>query len=78
MTPGFGTVLFILLMVCGIYWCGDVFGRLHKDLATFRETDEPAERFAIVFWWVVTALLLIGMCYAMWIVFGRIYATLHR
>jgi hypothetical protein len=78
MTPSFGTVFSILIIVGGIYWCADVFGRFRKDLATLRESDEPAERIAVIFWWAVTAFVFVYMCFVMWRVWGRIYETFRH
>lgn len=57
----FGVVWNAVLLVIGILWCRDVFGRFATDLEEFRQSEDSAERGVIVFWWAVTAVIVLLM-----------------
>ncbi len=57
----FGIVVNAILLVLGILWCREMFGRWRKDLDEFRSSKEAVDRGVIVFLWVVTALILIAV-----------------
>lgn len=55
----FGIVLNAILVVVGIVWCREMFGRWRRDLAELRNPKDPADRQALVFLWVVTAVIVL-------------------
>jgi len=57
----FGLVWNAVLLVLGILWCREVFGRFATDLEEFRQSQDSAERGAIALWWVVTVLIVLLM-----------------
>ena len=47
----------------GVYWCYEVIRRFPDDIREFRDVKEGARRFAIIFVWVVTAVIaLVLIC----------------
>lgn len=55
----FGVVIDAVLMVLGILWCREMFGRWRKDLAEFRSAKDAATRQALVLVWGITALIVV-------------------
>lgn len=41
----------------GVYWCYVVIRRLQDDIAEFRDIKEGVRRFAIIFVWLLTAVI---------------------
>lgn len=50
-----------LLFLVGCWWVKEVIERLHKDIADVRESSNAYMKVAIVFVWLVTALIIILM-----------------
>lgn len=57
----FGVVWNAVLLVLGILWCREIFGRFAADLEEFRHAEDAAERGAIALWWVVTVVIVLLM-----------------
>lgn len=65
----FGVILNALLVVGGVLWCREMFGRWNKDLAEFRGSKDPSTRWAIGLLWALTAVIaLLLLNWAIWIV----------
>jgi hypothetical protein len=57
----FGIILNAILFALGVVWCKEIFGRFRSELARFRITKDSAEKGVIVFFWVLTAVILLLM-----------------
>jgi len=56
----FGVVLDAILLVLGLVWCREMFGRWRKDLAEFRTAGAgDGSRGALLFLWGVTAIVVL-------------------
>lgn len=55
----FGVVINAILVAVGILWCREMLGRWRRDLAEIRNPKDPADRQALVFLWVVTAVIVL-------------------
>lgn len=55
----FGIVLNAILVVVGLVWCREMFGRWRRDLAEIRAPNDPTDRQVLVFLWIVTALVVL-------------------
>ena len=47
------------MFVITIYWCRDIWGRLHADLAVMRNRGYIVLKSVILFFWTLTILLLV-------------------
>jgi hypothetical protein len=69
-------MVWLFLKACvfglGIFWCREMFKRLPRDLADLKASKESAGRSAILFYWVVTALLMLWMASFVIATFGRV------
>ena len=50
-----------LLFVGGLLWCKEVFERRHDDLEVLREGEDRMHQGLIMGFWVVTALIAVGV-----------------
>ncbi len=57
----------VLILVIGILWCREIFGRFSSDCNELREDKEGTKRIVIVSYWVLTAGVVVLMGY---MVFG--------
>ena len=57
----YGVVIKAILLVGGIYWCHEMFGRWRKDLEEYRTSDDQADRLVIALLWGVTVVILLLM-----------------
>lgn len=58
----FGVIINAILIVMGILWCREMFGRWHKDVADYKaakDAKDPSTRQAIIILWIVTALVVL-------------------
>jgi len=53
----FGIVINAILLVLGVLWCREMFGRWRRDLDDFRSTKDASTRQVLIALWVVTALI---------------------
>ena len=68
----FGVIGTAFLFVFGLWWCKDVIGRFPKDLNEFRTAKRSADKGIIVFFWVLTAGILILVGWFAWGLIGNI------
>jgi len=61
MVPTFGVFVKACLLVGAVLWCREVFGRLGGDMAELVESRDWFCRFAILFVWAVTGLIIFLM-----------------
>jgi len=54
-------LIFVLLFAFGVYWCVCVIKRLPDDIKELRENREGVRIVAIIFIWVVTITIAIGV-----------------
>lgn len=54
-------VFALVLIVAGAIWCKEVFGRLGTDIAEFAEHRDGYRRFAIVFMWLLTVVIVAAL-----------------
>ena len=59
MSLSFGVVLDAILLVLGIAWCREMFGRWRGDLAEFRTTKDPSVRTVSSILWGATAVIAV-------------------
>jgi len=57
----FGIFLDAVLLVLGVLWCREMFGRWRRDLDEFRTTKNASVRQASAILWAVTALVVVLM-----------------
>lgn len=55
----FGVVINAILVVVGIVWCREMFGRWRRDLAEIRAPKDPTDRQVLVFLWALTAVIVV-------------------
>ena len=48
-----------VLLVAGLSWCKEIFGRIGKDAGRLRPSDDTTEKGVIVFLWIVTLGILV-------------------
>ena len=48
-------VIQAILLVGGLWWCKEMWGRFPADLKRVKESQDKAEKGVILFLWVVTA-----------------------
>ncbi len=51
---GFGDLIKIAVLIIGILWCNEIFGRFRNDLAEFKDPKDSTARPVILFFWAVT------------------------
>ena len=54
----FRIMVMILLPIAGYRWCRTIFGRFRADLAVLRESQDSSHKIVIVFWWVLTLVIV--------------------
>ena len=69
---GYGMVLRVLLLVIGVLWCRDVFGRFRSDVAVIRESDDRGHKAVVIFWWILTAGVVLLMLSFAWNLLGNV------
>lgn len=57
----FGVLINAVLLVLGLIWCREMFGRWRRDLDEFRSTKDASVRQALIAIWAVTALIVVLM-----------------
>lgn len=55
----FGIVVNAILLVLGILWCREMFGRLPKDLEEYRTAQDPSVRQTLMILWIATGLIVL-------------------
>lgn len=55
----FGVVINAILVVLGLLWCREMFGRWRNDLAEYQGAKDASARQALIVLWVVTAVILV-------------------
>ena len=50
----FGDLIRIAILIIGILWCKEVFGRFRDDVVEFKEAKDSSTRPVIIFFWVIT------------------------
>lgn len=53
----------VFFFVLGAIWCGSVFSRLGKDIGELRQPGNQTGKAVILFFWIATVAVLIGMGY---------------
>ena len=56
----------LVLMIAGIWWCVEAFGRREEDLRTLRESKDRVVRRLVIGYWVVTAGVAVGVLMLCW------------
>jgi hypothetical protein len=73
----YSIALQVLLIIAGIWWVRDVFGRFESDLDVVKNSRDRSHKGVIIFWWgatgvVVLLLLVMGSNLA-----GRVIAGIR-
>ena len=55
----FGLVINAILVVLGILWCREMFGRWRNDLAEYRGSEDASTRQALIILWGITAVIVV-------------------
>jgi hypothetical protein len=55
----FGIVVNAVLIVLGILWCREMFGRWRRDLDEFRTTKDASTRQALMVMWLLTTVIVV-------------------
>ncbi len=58
MLPNWRVVLYAVLLVGGLWWCKEIFGRLGSDITRLRESDDAAEKGVTLGLWAVTGVII--------------------
>jgi len=61
MVPTFGVFIKACLLVGAVLWCREVFGRLGDDIGELVQSTDRFRRFAILFVWAMTGLIIFIM-----------------
>jgi len=69
----FGFLLRMGLLIAGIWWCKEIFGRLRDDIAELKDPD-ATRRGVIIGLWGATAVILALIVMFAW---GIIATALH-
>ena len=62
----FGLVVNAVLLVAGLLWCKEIFGRLRSDVDDLKESDDNIQKGVIVFFWVLTIIIVILIINFLW------------
>lgn len=57
----FRIIVMIGLPIVGYRLCRAIFGRFRADLAVLRESQDSTQKAVIVFWWVITLVVVFGI-----------------
>ena len=50
-----------ILIVGGLWWCKEIVGRLGSDVKELRESDDLTSKVVIVFFWLLTLVIIFFM-----------------
>jgi hypothetical protein len=70
----FNHLIAFAIIIIGILWCKEIFARLPNDIKKIKKTKDPAARFVIVLFWVITAGFIL---FAVVFIWGLVYRILH-
>jgi hypothetical protein len=56
----YGLLVKAVVIVIGIWWCKEIFGRLRDDIDELKTCDN-IRRGVIIFMWLVTIIILIAL-----------------
>ena len=65
------------LLLLGILWCREIFGRFHSDLEELRKTQDTVHKAVILFYWVLTVPIMIVMAAIVWTGVGGLIQMFH-
>ena len=65
------------LLIFGFIWCKEVIGRFRSDLTDLKETDDAGHKGVIVFFWLVTVIIMILMAIFAWYLVGNIIEAIR-
>ena len=72
-TPWFAVQLGLLLV--GVWWCKEVFGRFHDDVQTLKEAEDTTHKVLIVVFWLLTVLIIIWITSFVWDIITAVIAA---
>jgi uncharacterized membrane protein SpoIIM required for sporulation len=61
-----------VVYIWGVWWCYEVIGRFRRDLEEIRELKQAARTGAIIFVWVLTAVVAVVLAVWTFAIIGRI------
>lgn len=59
-------LIYVIILIGGFFWCREIFSRLPEDLATFKPSANPAEKWVTLIYWIITAVIMALMVYSAW------------
>lgn len=62
----FGDLIRVAILIIGVLWCKEIFGRLRNDLAEFKNPEDITTRPVILFFWTVTAGFILFILNFVW------------
>lgn len=54
MFGSYGLIVQAALLVGGLWWCKEMWGRRHSDISELKESDDNVRKGVIVFFWLLT------------------------
>jgi hypothetical protein len=74
--PSFGVLVQAILLVAGLWWCKEMWDRFPADRKRLKESQDSGEKGVIIFFWVVTAGIVILIVTFAWGLLRAILAAL--
>ncbi len=74
----FGDLIKVAILIIGLLWCKEVFGRFRKDLAEFKNPEDSTTRPVILFFWAVTAGFILFILNFIWSLVQRFIWPMGR
>lgn len=63
----------VILLIFGLWWCKEIFGRLRSDIAVLRESSDAGHKGVIIFFWIVTLVIIALIVYFAWGIISRYF-----
>jgi len=54
-----GTVFSAILLVAGLYWCKEVYGRWRQDVQELRSGDRTRQSVIVVIWLLTSGIIVL-------------------
>lgn len=70
---GYSLVIKVILLIFGVRWCKDVFGRLQSDITVLKESDDKGHKGLIVFFWFLTLGIIILIASFAWSIISSLF-----
>ena len=72
----YGLILNTVLLVGGVWWCKEIWGRRHSDIIEFKESDDSVKKGVIAFFWLTTVPIAGVIAFCLWRVISNLIDVL--